>query len=108
MNGKISARLRHVYPADSGEITAGRLVTGETSLTDNLLNLAAERSINYLNNLAQRSVVPSPEALARLQELDTPLADEPTPPEKVLARLDDIGSPATVASAGGRYYGFVT
>lgn len=73
-----------------------------------LLKLAAERSINYLENLDQRRVAPSSEALFRLEELDKPLPDEPTEPEKVLSILDDIGSPATVASPGGRYYGFVT
>jgi glutamate/tyrosine decarboxylase-like PLP-dependent enzyme len=73
-----------------------------------LLTLAAERSIAYLADLDQRHVAPSSEALSRLKELDRPLPDEPTEPEIVLAILDDIGSPATVASAGGRYYGFVT
>jgi glutamate/tyrosine decarboxylase-like PLP-dependent enzyme len=73
-----------------------------------LLKLAAARSINYLENLDQRSVAPSSAALSRLKELDKPLPDEPTEPEMVLAMLDDIGSPATVASTGGRYYGFVT
>ena len=73
-----------------------------------LLKLAAERSINYLENLDQRSVAPSSAALSRLKELDKPLPDEPIEPEMVLAMLDDIGSPATVASTGGRYYGFVT
>jgi glutamate/tyrosine decarboxylase-like PLP-dependent enzyme len=34
--------------------------------------------------------------------------DGPTSPDQVLATLDEIGSPATVASAGGRYFGFVT
>ena len=32
---------------------------------------------------------------------------EPSDPAEVLALLDDIGSPATVATAGGRYFGFV-
>src|SRR5271155_3721198 len=31
----------------------------------------------------------------------------PSDPSQVLALLDDIGSPATVATAGGRYFGFV-
>ena len=73
-----------------------------------LLRMAAERSISYLEDLDQRRVAPSPAALSRLKELDEPLPDEPTEPERVLAILDEIGSPATVASAGGRYYGFVT
>ncbi|MGE2721942.1 pyridoxal phosphate-dependent decarboxylase family protein [Mycolicibacterium celeriflavum] len=33
---------------------------------------------------------------------------ESTPPRTVLAMLNEIGSPATVATAGGRYFGFVT
>jgi glutamate/tyrosine decarboxylase-like PLP-dependent enzyme len=73
-----------------------------------LLTQAAERSINYLDSLAQRRVYPDPQALARLRELEQPLPDTPTEPETVLKLLDEIGSPATVASAGGRYFGFVT
>lgn len=73
-----------------------------------LLKLAAERSINYLETLDQRRITPSRAALLRLKELDHPLPNQPTAPEKVLALLDEVGSPATVASTGGRYYGFVT
>jgi glutamate/tyrosine decarboxylase-like PLP-dependent enzyme len=73
-----------------------------------LLTQAAERSINYLDSLAQRRVYPDPQALTRLRELEQPLPDTPTEPETVLRLLDEIGSPATVASAGGRYFGFVT
>jgi len=73
-----------------------------------LLELAAERATNYLETLPQRQVTPSAAALARLQALDHPLPDEPTDPAAVLALLDEIGSPATVASAGGQYFGFVT
>jgi glutamate/tyrosine decarboxylase-like PLP-dependent enzyme len=73
---------------------------------DLLLN-AAERAIRYRGSLDQRSVVPLPGAIARLAELGGPLPDQPTDPGTVLAMLDDVGSPATVASAGGRYFGFV-
>ncbi|GIK39142.1 MAG: aspartate aminotransferase family protein [Chloroflexota bacterium] len=73
-----------------------------------LLQDAAARAGHYLETLTDRSVVPSPEAIARLFQLDEPLPDEPTGPEQVLALLDEIGSPATIASAGGRYFGFVT
>jgi glutamate/tyrosine decarboxylase-like PLP-dependent enzyme len=40
-------------------------------------------------------------------ELGGSLPDAPTDPEQVLDILDAVGSPATVASAGGRYFGFV-
>ncbi|MBS1251062.1 MAG: Aspartate 1-decarboxylase [Anaerolineales bacterium] len=68
---------------------------------------ASERSVRYLEALNQRRVAPTAEAVDRLGELGGPLPDEPTDPKRVLAFLDDIGSPATVASAGGRYFGFV-
>src|SRR5689334_11646192 len=73
-----------------------------------LLNTTAERALAYLENLDARGVVPAPEALARLGELGGPLPEAPTDPAEVLALLDRVGSPATVASAGGRYFGFVT
>jgi glutamate/tyrosine decarboxylase-like PLP-dependent enzyme len=73
-----------------------------------LLHAAANRSIHYLEQLDHRSVFPEPAALAKLKEFDQPLPSDPTPPETVLAWLDELGSPATVASTGGRYYGFVT
>src|SRR3984957_16169188 len=72
-----------------------------------LLAEAADRSGRYLAGLPSRSVAPLPEDVARLEALGGPLPDGPSDPAEVLALLDDIGSPATVASAGGRYFGFV-
>jgi glutamate/tyrosine decarboxylase-like PLP-dependent enzyme len=43
-----------------------------------------------------------------MRMLDSPLPENPSRATEVLALLDDYGSPATVASAGGRYFGFVT
>lgn len=74
----------------------------------NLLTATLERAINYLDNLNRRSVAPSPEAIAQLAQFDEPLPEQPADPENVLAQLDELGSPATVASAGRRYFGFVT
>src|SRR5262245_1648793 len=74
---------------------------------NNLLQMAANRAATYLENLDNRGVAPTPKALAHLTELDQPLPDTPTSAEDVLALLDDIGSPATVAAAGSRYFGFV-
>jgi glutamate/tyrosine decarboxylase-like PLP-dependent enzyme len=36
------------------------------------------------------------------------LPEGPSAPETVLAQLDEVAGPATVASSGGRYFGFVT
>src|ERR1700723_644604 len=72
-----------------------------------LLADTADRSARYLAGLPHRNVAPSPEDVARLEQLGGSLSDGPADPAEVLALLDDIGSPATVASAGGRYFGFV-
>lgn len=73
-----------------------------------LLKVVAERAASYLERLAERDVVPSAQAIERLAELDQPLPEQAMGAADVLALLDEIGSPATVASAGGRYFGFVT
>jgi glutamate/tyrosine decarboxylase-like PLP-dependent enzyme len=72
-----------------------------------LLNLAAETAAGYLENLEDRSVAPSAEALVRLTELDEPLPELPMEAGRVLETLDRIGSPATMGMAGRRYFGFV-
>lgn len=72
-----------------------------------LLADTAARAARYLMQIHNRSVVPSPNAIAALKELGAPLSQEPTDPAQVLSQLDEIGSPATVASTGGRYFGFV-
>src|SRR3546814_681349 len=74
-----------------------------------LLAEAAQRAASYLESLPGRDVGSRPGAIERLAEaLDGPLPSGPSSPAEVLAFLDDYGSPATVASAGGRYFGFVT
>jgi glutamate/tyrosine decarboxylase-like PLP-dependent enzyme len=67
----------------------------------------ANRASRYIEGLSERRVNPSSEAVERLKLLDVPLQHEPIEPARVLAELDEIGSPATVASTGGRYFGFV-
>lgn len=73
-----------------------------------LLQDAARRAASYLEGLPTRSVAPGPDSLAALEKLRVPLPEHSLSPEKVLALLDEIGSPATVATAGPRYFGFVT
>jgi glutamate/tyrosine decarboxylase-like PLP-dependent enzyme len=72
-----------------------------------LLNLTAETAARYLENLKERSVAPSPQALERLTELEKPMPELPTEADRILKTLDRIGSPATMAMAGPRYFGFV-
>jgi len=76
-------------------------------MNPDLLRATTENAIRYLDGLDDRSVFPTPDAIARLAELGGSLPDAPTDPAEVIRLLDEIGSPATVASAGNRYYGFV-
>jgi glutamate/tyrosine decarboxylase-like PLP-dependent enzyme len=69
---------------------------------------AARRAARYLAALAERPVAPRAPALAALARLGGPLPEGPADPLDVLRLLDECGSPATVASAGPRYFGFVT
>jgi len=76
---------------------------------DALLSDAAIRAARYLNGLDARAVAPDSESVENLSKaLDRPLRESGAPPEDILAFLDDFGSPATIANAGGRYFGFVT
>lgn len=72
-----------------------------------LLNRTAEIAGRYLEGLEARGVAPTPEAVARLAELEEPMPEAPTDPALVLETLDRIGSPATVGMAGPRFFGFV-
>ena len=74
---------------------------------EDLLKATAARAWRYLQSLNERSVAPTPEAIEHLSRLDEPLPDTPTDDETVIALLDEIGSPATMASAGSRFFGFV-
>src|SRR2546421_12480006 len=72
-----------------------------------LLRATADRAARYRASLQERSVAPTPEALANLARLDEPFPEDPTDAAKGIALLDEIGSPATIASAGGRVFGVV-
>jgi glutamate/tyrosine decarboxylase-like PLP-dependent enzyme len=72
-----------------------------------LLENSARRSARYLEEIQERAVAPSAEAVARLARLREPFPAGPSDPEDVLALLDELGSPATMAMAGPRFFGFV-
>ena len=72
-----------------------------------LIRDAAERGAHYLDSINARAVAPSSGAVNALQHLAGPLPDTPTNASEVLALLDEYASPATVANAGGRFFGFV-
>ncbi len=73
-----------------------------------LLEDASRRAVAHLAGLAERRVAPPPESVDALARLDFALPAAGRDAAEVLALLDEVGSPATVASAGPRYFGFVT
>jgi len=75
--------------------------------TKDLLQDAAARGIAYRDDIASREVAPLPDAVAGVGAFVEELAEQGTPDEVILAQLDEIGSPATVAMAGPRFFGFV-
>ena len=72
-----------------------------------LLMDAASRAARYIETVEDRHVAPRTEDVIRLEELGGPMPETPSDPATVLAELDEIGSPATMASSGGRFFGFV-
>src|ERR1700756_1094650 len=76
--------------------------------TRELMEQATERAARYLQTLDARRVFPTAVAVGRLPELGGSLPADGAEPTEVLRLLDEIGSPATVATAGPRYFGFVT
>ncbi len=72
-----------------------------------LIRNAAARAAAYHANLNERGVAPTPQALEALSAFDEPFPELPTSAAATLELLDRVGSPATMATTGGRYFGFV-
>ncbi len=83
------------------------MTEGTSHNRDELLRDAAERAIQYLTGLESRTVGVAPGALDQLVTLDEPLPESGVDTSATLALLDEIGSPATTATAGGRFFGYV-
>ena len=72
-----------------------------------LYEQAKAYAFEYIDTLEKSRVYPNEEAIAALQGFDEPLPDEPSDPYSLLETLHKVGSKATVAQSGGRYFGFV-
>ena len=68
---------------------------------------AQHYAYNYLETIFDRNVYPIKEALDNLAVFDEELPENTTKAEDVLEQLNTYGSPATTATLGGRYFGFV-
>jgi glutamate/tyrosine decarboxylase-like PLP-dependent enzyme len=77
------------------------------SVTDDVLTLAAERARRYVREIGARRVAPGPDDVAALAKFQEGFPDTASDPQDVVRMLDELGSPATVATTGGRYFGFV-
>lgn len=73
-----------------------------------LLDDVTTRAARYLDALPERPVAPDAAAVAGLAALDEPFLRQGRAPAEILRLLDEVLAPATVASAGPRYFGFVT
>src|ERR1700688_4085807 len=79
----------------------------ELSKRDELLRQAAEIARKYARGIGARRVAPAGKDLDNLKQFHEPFPNDPSDPMQILQALNDIGSPATVATTGGRYFGFV-
>lgn len=71
------------------------------------LHCATKLSAEYITVVRNQRVGPDEQALQDLASLDVELPESPQDPCGVLRELHAHGSPATIASAGPRYFGFV-
>ena len=72
-----------------------------------LLDYAERQAVDYVQSLELRPVFPDEQACQALSGFDEPLPEQPQQAATVLEQLSRLGGPATVASAGPNYYGFV-
>ena len=72
-----------------------------------LLETAKTYAFEYMDTIKERNAFPSDKALRDLTTFDEDMPSETGNATEVLEMLHKYGSPATVASAAGRYFGFV-
>ena len=73
-----------------------------------LLGETVERAARFLESLPERQVAAARDAEEIARALGGGLPKTGMPAPEILARLDEIGGQGVVASAGPRYFGFVT
>jgi glutamate/tyrosine decarboxylase-like PLP-dependent enzyme len=76
-------------------------------VSESALRDSAESSYEYLRAIENRRVGPTTEELGALTNFHEPFPQGACDPAEVIAMLHKFGAPATVATTGGRYFGFV-
>ena len=80
----------------------------QSQLTErDLFEQAKTYAFEYMDEVPERAVFPTKEAVDGLSVFDEPFPEEPSEAAEVLRLLHENGSPATVTHSGGRYFGFV-
>src|ERR1700676_1769144 len=72
-----------------------------------LMNQFTAIAEKYISGINDGPVYPSADSIKDLQIFNEPLQENPAAPEEILRLLDAKGSPGTVKTIGGRYFGFV-
>ena len=75
---------------------------------EDVLSKASSYAQEYLESVHEKRVFPGAEELKLLEQFDEPMPQGRSDARAVLEQLHRLGSPNTVASQGGRYFGFVT
>ena len=78
-----------------------------SDLTLDALDAAAQSARRYVEAVADRRVAPSADAVEALSKFHEPFPEQGADASAIVETLDRLGAPATVASAGRRYFGFV-
>lgn len=71
------------------------------------LDQASRMASDYMDRVDQMPVFPLVESLEALKAFDEALNEYPVATNEILRLLSEVGSHATVAQTGGRYFGFV-
>lgn len=72
-----------------------------------IFSQAQQYSFEYLESIFDRNVYPTEKALNDLSIFDEELPANSTKAKNVIEQLNKYGNPATTATLGGRYFGFV-
>ncbi|MBA2534176.1 MAG: hypothetical protein H0V21_04140, partial [Rubrobacter sp.] len=80
---------------------------GTSTALRSLLGEAATLATGFLEELPERRVAPTATVGGLREELGGPLPEGPRDPRRVLAELARAVEPGLMATAGGRFFGFV-
>lgn len=75
--------------------------------TASVIEAASRLASRYLETLEDRAVAPQRAAVEGLSRFESLLPDEGVDPHRIIEELGAFGSPAAMATSGGRFFGLV-